>query len=132
VLADWLWSAAERDLGAKTKAQGPFRYGLFMRDAEASAVIGKFPLSERAQSEIRLREAAEARARAKLAQQQAEAERARFMATPLPVDEAVEVLRAERNVRDNQDLTPAFIRSIQAVRETISPTELAAVGAKQD
>jgi hypothetical protein len=72
VLADWLWSAAERDLGAKTKAQGPFRYGLFMRDAEASAVIGKFPLSERAQSEIRLREAAEARARAKLAQQQAE------------------------------------------------------------
>lgn len=127
VLADWLWSAAERGLGTKTKAKGPFRYGLFMRDAEASAATGKFPLSERAQSEIRLREAAEAREKAKLAQQQAEAERARFMATPLPVDEAVKVLRAERNVLDNQALTPAFIRAIRAERETIAPAELATV-----
>jgi hypothetical protein len=129
VLADWIWSAAERNLGAKTKAQGPFRYGLFMRDAEASAAAGKFPLSEHAQSEMRLREAAEAGVKAKLTQQQAEAERAHLMATPLPIDEAVKVLRAERNVRDNQDLTPAFIRSIRAERDTISPGELAATAA---
>jgi hypothetical protein len=128
VLADWLWSATERHLGAKTKAQGPFRYGLFMRDAEASVAAGMFPLSEHVQSELRLREAAEARDRTKLAQQQ-EAELTCFMATPLPVDEAVKVLRAERNVRDNQDLTPAFIRFIRAERHTISPGELATTAA---
>ena len=85
----------------------------------------RFPCLSASSPKLRLREAAEARARANLAQQQAEAERARFMATPLPIDEAVKVLRAERNVRNNQDLTPAFIRSIRAERDTISPGELA-------
>ena len=67
LLVDWLCSAAERDLGRKTKAQGLFRYGLFLRDAETCAAAGKFPLSKTAQFQVSLQEAVAARARANLA-----------------------------------------------------------------